>query len=218
MRWQQKKPYFFSFFLFSWLVWSMQHEMCYFLSSLLGTGSCFLCLLQMFRKLIPKPAPVWHWPRCTLPHPAFILLHRSICSLFFIPLSFVHKTIHQPPPASPHVVLGGGGRARLYVSRLPRQGNGGQTSVRSRCPSIKTVFTFSLWDPIWRIYNLAAQTCCKLNLSYLVSSGVVVTVLSRIISQTWCGGSASSPHTPPGDGWRRWLCERAFLALLCFCF
>lgn len=101
---QPKTPtFFFPFVLFCWLVCSMQCEMCYFFS-LLGTGSYFLCLLQMFRKLIPRLAPVWHWPRSTLPHPAFILLHRSICSLFLIPLPFVHKTIRQPPPPSPHLL------------------------------------------------------------------------------------------------------------------
>lgn len=190
----------------------MQHEMCYFLSSLLGTGSCFLCLLQMFRKLIPKPAPVWHWPRCTLPHPAFILLHRSICGLFFIPLSFVHKTIHQPPPAYP-AVLGGGGTARLSVSRLPGLGNGGQTSVRSRYLSIKTVLTFSLWHPVWGIYKLTAKTCCKLKLSSLVSSGVVVTVLLPYYQPKLCFLT-----THPTRRGRRWLCWRAFLVLLGFWF
>lgn len=105
---------------------------CVIFFPLLGTGSCFLCLLQMFRKLIPRLAPVWHWPRSTLPHPAFILLHRSICSLFLIPLSFVHKTIRQPPSPSPHV-LDGGGTACFCVPRLLWQRNGSQISVRSRC-------------------------------------------------------------------------------------
>lgn len=47
---------------------------------------------------------------------------------------------------------------------------------------------------------MTVQTCCKLNLSYLVSSEVIVTVLSRIYSQNSCIGSASSPHDPPRDG------------------
>lgn len=132
MQWSQKKPFLFGFcvVLFVGLLHAMWDVL--FFSSLLGTGSCFLCLLQVVRKLIPRLAPVWHWPRSTLPHPAFILLQRSICSLFLIPFSFVHKTIRQPPPHSPHVP-GGGGTALFCVSRLLWQRNGGQISVRSRC-------------------------------------------------------------------------------------
>lgn len=148
--------------LFCWLVCSMQREMCFFFP-LLGTGSRFLCLLQMFRKLIPRLAPVWHWPRSTLPHPAFILLHRSICSLFLIPLSFVHKTIRQPPSPSPHVV-GGGGTARFCVPRLLGQSNGSQISVRSRCHLLRQCSHFhyeTLFEGfITWLHKLAAGWTC----------------------------------------------------------
>lgn len=135
---------------------------CVIFFSLLGTGSCFLCLLQMFRKLIPWLAPVWHWPRSTLPHPAFILLNRSICSLFLIPLSFVHKTIHQPSPASPHLL--GWGCCSFLCLKAALAEEWSPKFCQVKVPSIKTVFTFSLWDSIWGIYNLVAQNWCRLNL------------------------------------------------------
>lgn len=125
----------------------------------------FLCLLQMFRKLIPRLAPAWHWPRSTLPHPAFIPLHRSICSLFLIPLSFVHRTIRQPPPPPPKA-LSGGRTTHCPVLWLLWQRNGGQISVRSRCHLLRQCSHFhyeTLCEGfITWLYKFAAGWTCHI--------------------------------------------------------
>lgn len=125
----------------------------------------FLCLLQMFRKLIPRLAPVWHWPRSALPHPAFILLHRSVCSLFLIPLSFVHRNIRQPPPPPPEA-LAGGRTTYFLVLWLLWQRNGGQISVRSRCHLLRQCSHFhyeTLFEGfITWLYKYAASWTCHI--------------------------------------------------------
>lgn len=45
-------------------------EICYFSPP---RSWLFLCSAQMFRKWIPAPAPVWHWPRPALQHPQLLL-------------------------------------------------------------------------------------------------------------------------------------------------
>lgn len=60
----------------------------------------FLRSAQMFRKWIPAPAPVWHWPRPALLHPQLLLYLADQLSCDTIPSPLCSSTHNYPPRIS----------------------------------------------------------------------------------------------------------------------
>lgn len=75
------------------------------------------------------------------------------------PLFLVHRTIHHAhfPSSS------AGEHAFLCLPALLAEWRRSDF-YQVKVPSITIVFTFSLWSPIWAIYNLAVKICFRLKL------------------------------------------------------
>lgn len=189
--WCSQKRLFLAFLLFCWLVHYVQCEMCYFFPSLVLAVVFF-----MFAADVQET----NSKACTCVTLTYVYLATScFYSSAQINLQFIpHPSLfcpqnHPSTPSSPS--KGPLWRADYslpcLVAALAEEWRPNFCQVK--VPSIKTVFTFSLWDPVWGIYNLAVQICCRLNLSYIVSSGEVVTGLSDSQPKPACR-LCFSPH------------------------